>query len=427
MTKKTFANNLVYYLFCGFSGAVISAIVWLFLKLMSLGVNLIWEEIPSHFDFPYYPMVVCTIGGVIIGIYQVITKAVPDELDEVMLKVKRDKFYPYNQVFLLCISALLPLLFGGSIGPEAGLTGVIVGLCYWAGSHMKSAQSRIPDLMQTGISATLSAIFYAPLFGLAAANEERLDSEEKSTEIYTTKMISNIIAVLFAIGMLFLLNTVFGSAMGLPRIGGYEITNTERLWGIPLTLLGAAFGLLFIISSKLSDRIFNFIKGKFGTIISTTLGGIILGVAGTYLPLVMFSGEESINEVKNGFNEFAPWILVISGALKLIVTNICIKSGWKGGHFFPVIFCGVSIGYGVALLSGLDVAFCAAVITAGLLGVTMKKPLAVTFLLLLCFDVRIIPWILLAAFIGSLIPNGFKRKKNLPFGKRKITEDKNTK
>ena len=412
MKKQTLANNLVYYIFCGFSGAVISAIVWLFLKLMSLGINLIWEQIPSGLNFSYYPLLVCTIGGILIGVYQKLSKAVPDELDEVMKKVKRDKYYPYNKVILLCISALLPLLFGGSIGPEAGLTGVIVGLCYWAGSHMKDARNRIPDLMQTGISATLSAVFYAPLFGLAAANEERLDSSEAPENTRASKPISNIIAVLCAVGVLFLLNTTFGGTMGLPRIGGYDITNTERLWGVPLALLGAVFGLLFIVFSKISEKIFSFIGSKCGVIISTTLGGAILGIVGTYFPLVMFSGEEGITEMKDSFGEFAPWLLIVTGLLKLIVTNVCIKSGWKGGHFFPVIFCGVSIGYGIALLFGLDVAFCAAVITAGSLGTTMKKPLAVTFLLLLCFDARIIPWILLAAFVGSLIPNGFKRKKN---------------
>ena len=287
MTKRTVANNFLYYIFCGFSGAVTSLIVWLFLKLMGLGIGLVWDTIPSNFDFKFYPIIVCTAGGLILGIWQKLTNAVPDELDEVMKKVKKDKFYPYNKVLLLCISALLPLVFGGSLGPEAGLTGVIVGLCYWAGSHMKDAKSKIPELMQIGISATLSAVFYAPLFGLASVNEERLDSEEKPTDIRSTKLISNIIAVLFA-------------------------------------------------------------------------------------------------------------------------------SGWKGGHFFPVIFCGVSIGYGVAMLGGLDTAFCAAVVTAGLLGVTMKKPLAVTMLLLLCFDARVIPWILLAAFLGSIIPTkifGNNKKK----------------
>ena len=211
-----------------------------------------------------------------------------------------------------------------------------------------------------------------------------------------------------------MLNSVFGGSMGLPRLGGYNITNFERLWGIPLALLGAVCGFLFIIASKFFGKFFSLIQGKLGIIISTTLGGIILGVMGTYLPLTMFSGEESITVVKESFAEFAPWILIISGVLKLVLTNICIKSGWKGGHFFPVIFCGVSIGYGVAMLGGLDTAFCAAVVTAGLLGVTMKKPLAVTMLLLLCFDARVIPWILLAAFLGSIIPTkifGSNKKK----------------
>lgn len=316
MTKRTVANNFLYYIFCGFSGAVTSLIVWLFLKLMGLGIGLVWDTIPSNFDFKFYPIIVCTAGGIILGIWQKLTNAVPDELDEVMKKVKKDKFYPYNKVLLLCISALLPLVFGGS--------------------------------------------------------------------------------------------------MGLPRLGGYNITNFERLWGIPLALLGAICGFLFIISSKIFGKFFALIQGKLGIIISTTLGGIILGVMGTYLPLTMFSGEESITVVKESFAEFAPWILIISGVLKLVLTNICIKSGWKGGHFFPVIFCGVSIGYGVAMLGGLDTAFCAAVVTAGLLGVTMKKPLAVTMLLLLCFDARVIPWILLAAFLGSIIPTkifGSNKKK----------------
>ena len=178
--------------------------------------------------------------------------------------------------------------------------------------------------------------------------------------------------------------------------------------------MGAVCGFLFIIASKFFGKFFALIQGKLGIIISTTLGGIILGVMGTYLPLTMFSGEESITVVKESFAEFAPWILIVSGVLKLVLTNICIKSGWKGGHFFPVIFCGVSIGYGVAMLGGLDTAFCAAVVTAGLLGVTMKKPLAVTMLLLLCFDARVIPWILLAAFLGSVIPTkifGNNKKK----------------
>ena len=99
-------------------------------------------------------------------------------------------------------------------------------------------------------------------------------------------------------------------------------------------------------------------------------------------------------------------MLILTGVAKLFLTNVCIQSGWRGGHFFPVIFCGVSIGYGVAMLSGLNEAFCLGVITAALLGVILRKPVAVTLLLLLCFPVRVIPWLILAAYLGSLVPLG---------------------
>lgn len=407
MSKKSYVNNLIYYLFCGFSGAAIAAIVWLFLKIMNCGINFIWSYIPQNLNFKYYPLVVCTLGGLILGIFQKATKAVPDELDEILLKVKIDKYYSCNNVILLCISALLPLLFGGSIGPEAGLTGVIVGLCYLAGRNMKYARSKIPDLMQIGIMATLSTIFYAPLFGLVAPLEEKMQNS-KNNNIKTPKMVSNIIAVICSIGTLFLLKYLFGGSSGLPRIDEYNITNTERLWGIPLAFLGALFGLMYVAFEKAASALFTKIQVKCGTIINTTLGGILLGITGTYIPLVMFSGEDSITELQSQYKEYAPWLLILIGILKLLLTNVCLKSGWKGGHFFPVIFCGISIGYGVALLSGLDLAFCAGIITAGLLGTAMKKPFAVTILLLLCFDIRIIPWILIAAFAGSLI--SFKTK-----------------
>lgn len=413
MTKKGILNNLIYYLFCGFCGSVIAAIVWSFLRIMDLGIELLWSYIPDNFNFKFYPLAVCTVGGLIIGIFQKLTKAVPDELDSVIKKVKKDKFYPYDKVLLLCVSALLPLLFGGSVGPEAGLTGVIVGLCYWAGSNMKTAKSRIPDLLQIGISATLGTVFYAPLFGLIVPVEETVGEDVEISIPRSSKMISNIIAVLCSIGTLYVLKSLFGGGSGLPRVGDYTITNTERIWGIPLAILGALFGILFVLFGRLSTAVFSKIQKKAGIILSTVLGGAMLGLAGTYLPLVMFSGEESISELQLIYKQFAPWLLIATGILKLLITNVCIKSGWMGGHFFPVIFCGIIIGYGVALITSLDIAFCAAVITAGLLGVTMKKPLAVTVLLLLCFDIRILPWILVAAAVGSIVPfNNAQKIKN---------------
>ena len=103
---------------------------------------------------------------------------------------------------------------------------------------------------------------------------------------------------------------------------------------------------------------------------------------------------------------FCALIGAVAGAqVWILLTNLCIQFGLKGGHFFPVIFAGVCMGYGVAMLTcgpdGGHVVFGAAIVTASLLGGIMKKPLAVTMLLFLCFPVKMFIWIFIAAVVGS--------------------------
>ena len=140
------------------------------------------------------------------------------------------------------------------------------------------------------------------------------------------------------------------------------------------------------------------------TILRATAGGLLLGVSGTFLPLTMFSGEHQIAEVTAEAGKIGAVMLLVIAVVKLLLTNVCIDSGLKGGHFFPVIFCGVSIGCAMSLLLGLDLAFCAAVVTTALVGHTLKKPVAVVLLLMIVFPFRLIPIMLFAAVAAKFIP-----------------------
>ena len=110
-------------------------------------------------------------------------------------------------------------------------------------------------------------------------------------------------------------------------------------------------------------------------------------------------------ELMESYHLYLPIMLIGIAFLKIIMTNVCIQFGLKGGHFFPLIFAGVCMGYGIAMFvfgqSGDHVVIAAAIVTAALLGGIMKKPLAVTMLLFLCFPIRLFVWIFLAAAIGS--------------------------
>ena len=127
---------------------------------------------------------------------------------------------------------------------------------------------------------------------------------------------------------------------------------------------------------------------------------------GMLIPAVMFSGEEQMGVLMKEYAGYMAIALIGIAFLKIILTNLCIQFGLKGGHFFPVIFAGVCLGYGLAMLffgqqGDSHVVFAAAIVTSTLLGGIMKKPLAVTMLLFLCFPVKTFIWIFIAAAVGS--------------------------
>ena len=69
-------------------------------------------------------------------------------------------------MLVMMIAAVLPLLIGSSVGPEAGLTGIIVGMCYWAGDNLKFARQHTKEYSQIGVAASLSVLESKPSVSL---------------------------------------------------------------------------------------------------------------------------------------------------------------------------------------------------------------------------------------------------------------------
>ena len=69
--------------------------------------------------------------------------------------------------------------------------------------------------------------------------------------------------------------------------------------------------------------------------------------------------------------------LILTTLMKLVLVNLCINLGWKGGSIFPIIFSGVSLGYAMAMIIGIEPVFAVAVAAATLCGYIMRKPVMV--------------------------------------------------
>ena len=399
---KTVRNNVYLILFCCIIGAVAGGVIWAFLKIMSLGIHFLWEWLPANYSIPCYTLLVCTVGGVLIGCFRRRFGDYPEELDAVMAKVKAEKTFDYSNMLVLLLSALFPLLLGSSIGPEAGLTGVIVGLCYWIGDNLSFARQNAKEYSQVGVAVTLGVLFRSPLFGVFAVEEENKD-KEIITLPATLKVFLYGLAAAAGTGCYMLLSDIFGAGLGaLPSFPEMEPELWDYLMLVVYILLGCVLAKFYFLTHLAAEKVLTGLP----VILKETVGGACLGAMGMLMPVLMFSGEDAMGELAADCEMYAPLILAAIAFLKVLLTNVCIQSGLKGGHFFPIIFAGVCLGYSAGAMvcgySGGHMVFAAATVTASLLGGIMKKPLAVTVLLFLCFPVKLFLWSFLAAAAGSM-------------------------
>lgn len=399
--RKKIKNQLYLAVFCALIGAFAGAIIWGFLKTMAEGMAFIWEWVPGRVSIPYYTIIVCTVGAALIGLFRKKYGDYPEELSVVLGKVKREKRYEYKNMLVMLLAALFPLVLGSSVGPESGLAGIIVGLCYWAGDNLKFAHKNAKEYSEIGMAVTLSVLFHSPLFGIFAVEET--EEEDPVFQLSrSSKLFVYGLALAAGTGIYMALSSVFGAGLsGFPSFLAVEPKGKDFLMLGVYIIAGCVLAKFYEITHHAGQVA----AGKIPGILREAIGGLCLGAAGTLVPAVMFSGEEQMAELMTEYTYYLPWMLIGVAFLKVLLTNICIQMGLKGGHFFPVIFAGVCLGYGIAMCafseSAGHVVFAAAIVTATMLGGTMKKPLAVTMLLLICFPVKMFVWILLAAAVGS--------------------------
>ena len=214
------------WLFCTLIGAVAGALVWILLKIMAVGTEFLWKWLPGKTTVPYYTILICVAGAAIIGIFRKIFGDYPEDLETVMGKVRTEKRYEYKNMLVMMVAALLPLLIGSSVGPEAGLTGIIVGLCYWAGDNLKFAKQNTRNYSQIGAAVSMSVLFHAPLFGIFEVEEN--SEEDLAALTKGSKLFIYGIALAAGTGIYAGLSALFGAGLsGFPSFDMVE--SRERL------------------------------------------------------------------------------------------------------------------------------------------------------------------------------------------------------
>lgn len=387
-------------------GFVVGVVVWGALSLSNLLVQLLWHDLPAAlpFDAPWLPLIVCPLGGLAIGLWTRAFHNAPASLETVMGEVRATGGYRLRGLGSSIVSFLLPLTFGGSIGPEAGLTGIIAAACTWIGNTLKRAGLKAKAVADLTLPATLSAVFGAPLLGIVINAEDQSGAPSPSDYTFRrpAKLLLYTAAAFGAFGGVAFVGALVGESAGLPRFDSIDAQGLAWLWTVPLALVGWALGLLFHASNRAFGSMARRFKSE--SLLPPLIVGVALGAMAVALPGVLFSGERQCHTIMEEWTAVSALVLLATGVLKVVATPLCLNFGWRGGNFFPCIFAGVSCGYGIAALSGIDPMLCVTVVTTALVACMTRKPLLTLALLILCFPIDGILASGVAALVGSALP-----------------------
>lgn len=385
-------------------GFAIGFAVFLVMNLSTWLTDMLWVGVGARLGLWWFPLVTCTLGGLAIGVWTHLTQDRVSTLEEVMAEFKNTGSYRVHGVVRPVVSFLLPLVFGGSIGFEAGLTGLIAAGCCWIRDQLKKAGLRAAELSDVTIAASLAAIFGTPLAGIVAGVESDPRGDDYDMR-RGAKVLLYLAAAFGAFAGVRVFSSAFGASSGFPRFDEVVSGASGVLWALPCIAVAYAMALMFHgsrhVFARLAHRLGNDVVG---TIAKPVICGIAMGAIACALPLVLFPGEAQCEELMEGWVGMSALVLLLTGVLKAVVTPLCLSMGWMGGDLFPSIFAGVAAGYGLAALTGAEPMLMVTVTTAAYVSGVMRKPLLVLAILFLCFPADGIIWMGLAAVVGSSLP-----------------------
>ena len=129
----------------------------------------------------------------------------------------------------------------------------------------------------------------------------------------------------------------------------------DMFFAVPLGMLGGVVGVLFMLSLKRLQRLFQPMKEHL--VLRGLIGGLGMGIIGALWPLTLFSGEAETADLIAHAAEIGVVMLIVLGLVKLFATTLLLATGWKGGYIFPIMFASVALGLAVDLLfPGIPVA-----------------------------------------------------------------------
>lgn len=369
--KKTIAL-IVLGLLAALLGGLVGGISAEFLRFIEWGQHLLWHEL-TH-GLPFQMLLLTSLGGLLIGLFQRYLGDHPKEINAAIAEISDTGRLDYSHLLQGMLIASTSLIFGASLGPEAAIMSLMGGLGTLNGDIMQAFRTRF-----------------------------KLPEQQKSENRIRNwiRRWPTIIAFL-AGGVVFVRRLDGLYSGGIFDLSAYPFQWADLLWTIPLALIGALGGWLYLKLQQWMQQWFAPLKEK--PVLLGLLGGFSLGLTAIFLPLVLFSGQHQFNPMFQDAVQLGFWVLFLTGIARLILTSMMLNTGWKGGQFLPIMFAAAALGLSVSVVFPVVSPSAAALGAIGaLLTVVLPTPRSALILLVLLFPLEYVGIMIVSVGTVALI------------------------
>lgn len=369
---KKIIKIIVLALLAALLGGLVGGIAAEFLRFIEWGQHLLWYEL-NH-GLPLQTLLLTSLGGLLIGLFQRYLGDHPKEIHAAIAEISNTGRLDYSHLPNGMLTASTSLIFGASLGPEAAIMSLMGGLGTLSGDIMKAFRTR----------------FKLP-------EQQKAENRIRNWIRKWPTMIA-----FLAGGVVFVRRLDGLYSGGIFNLSAYPFQWADLLWTIPLALVGALGGWLYL---KLQQWMQTWSAPlKQNPVLLGLIGGFSLGLTAIFLPLVLFSGQHQFGLLFQGAVQLGFWVLFLTGLARLLLTSLMLSTGWKGGQFLPIMFAAAALGLSVSVVFPIVPPSAAALGAIGaLLTVVLPTPRSALILLVLLFPIEYVGIMIVSVGIVALL------------------------
>ncbi|MFC3932137.1 chloride channel protein [Streptococcus dentapri] len=381
-------QNLI-ILLSGFClSSLIALIAFLFLMAEKFGSHLLWESWGHSLPFPIlYKGLLLLIGGLLVFAFKRKWGSLPRTSHELMEELKEHQTVNYRHTWRSLLLALIILVLGAGVGPEAPLLGAVIAYSIWQADKLRYLEANAEQLKQGTLKDRLVRLLHPSQYLLTYPASQKGTDKKKRLFFIINGLI-----------IFVLLMRMTAQPSFITKLGDSQWQVKELILLLPLMLYGFLFG-------KAYHWLIKKLKRHLRKLSMPLIGKILIGAAAifgiaVFAPSLLFSGQHAMHLVVDMGMKLPALVLIGLSLIKLLFLEVCLETGWTGGDIFPITFASILQGFAFAqFLPGYDPLFVVLVVSLSLAVTLLGKEWLAGIFISLFFPLKLWPVALILIFI----------------------------